>query len=68
MKKVGFFMAILLFLYLIPSIFGVGLSVYGIYIAEEIWLKLFCWFSSIVCLAGAVLVVLVIKIIYFKQE
>lgn len=68
MKKVDFFLAILLFIYLIFAIFGVGLSVYGICIAEEIWLRLFCWFGSIVCLVGTIFFIVTIKSTYFDEE
>lgn len=66
--KDEFFMAIYLFLALVSAVFSVGLCVYVICTVEEIWLRLFCWFGSVVCLAGAILVIWVIKTIYFDEE
>lgn len=63
MKKDEFFMAIGLFLTLLFAIFGFGLSMYGLCVAGEIWLRLLCWFGSVVCLMGGVLVIFVIRII-----
>lgn len=68
MHKDEFFMAILLFIYLIVSVSGFGLSMYGVCVAVEIWLRLLCWFGSIACLIGAVLVIWEIKITFFDKE
>lgn len=68
MMKDEFFMAIWLFLALVSAVFGFGLSMYGICVALEIWLRLLCWFGSIVCLAGTILVIWAIKFIYFDEE
>ena len=63
-----FFMAIFLFLILVSAVFGVGASVYGICVAAEWWIRLLCWFGSIICLVGAVFIIWVIKALYFDEE
>lgn len=68
MHKEDFFMAILLFLYLIITVSGFVFSMYGICAAAEIWLRLLCWFGSIVSLIGTGLIVWLIKTLYFFDK
>lgn len=66
--KDDFFTVVWLFICLIFAVVGVGASVYGICIVTEWWIRLLCWFGSIVSLVGVGLIVWLIKTLYFDEE